>query len=258
MHTEKEIRTAIRPLVELYGVLNTSEVKQKLGDFLEYDEEDRQLSSTRNEMLVIQRIGNIVAHQIETIKTYQEGFIVDKSTKPARFCAITGLSDNITTLPEEEVRKRISRKTQKERKGRIVDWNAVDEKRTLLGLLGEQFVFEHERDAVSRFDEKSVERVIHLSAKQGDGFGYDIVSVNEQGKSVFIEVKTTTGKSETPFYMSRTEKEFFEENEDNNAYVYRVYNFNVEGRHGQILKIPAKKLLHNYNFDPVSFMVTKK
>ncbi|MDE7140902.1 MAG: DUF3883 domain-containing protein [Treponemataceae bacterium] len=258
MHTEKEIRAAIKPLVESYGVLNTSEVKQKLEDFLEYDKEDRQLSATRNEMLIIQRIGNIVAHQTEQVKTYQEGFIVDKSVTPALFYAVTGLSQDIQKVSEKEVQKRQSRVAKKERQGKMIDWASVNEKRTRLGSLGEQFVFEYERDAVSQFDAGAVDRVIHLSAKQGDGFGYDILSLNEKGETVFIEVKTTAGNLETPFYMSRTEKEFFEEHKDDNAFVYRVYHFSTEARHGQIVKIPAEKLLHDYHFDPVSFMVTKK
>ena len=58
--------------------------------------------------------------------------------------------------------------------------------------------------------------------------------------------------------MSRNEKLFFEENIDNNAYVYRVFNFNEESRHGQIKIVSAKELLENYNFEPISFMVTHK
>ena len=78
-HTEAEIRRAIKPLLTVYGELNTSEVKTLLHTVLEFSEEDNIPSATRNEVLIIQRIGNIVAHQTETIKTYDEGFILDKS-----------------------------------------------------------------------------------------------------------------------------------------------------------------------------------
>lgn len=78
MHSEAEIRRAIKPLLDKYGQLNTSEIKQKLDKVLIFDDEDRQMSKTRNEMLIIQRIGNIVAHQQETIKIYDEGFACDK------------------------------------------------------------------------------------------------------------------------------------------------------------------------------------
>jgi hypothetical protein len=62
-HTEAQIRRAIKPLLTVYGELNTSEVKNLLHTVLEFSEEDNIPSATRNEVLIIQRIGNIVAHQ---------------------------------------------------------------------------------------------------------------------------------------------------------------------------------------------------
>jgi hypothetical protein len=33
---------------------------------------------------------------------------------------------------------------------------------------------------------------VHVSEVEGDGHGYDIESINQEGESIFIEVKTTT------------------------------------------------------------------
>ena len=117
---------------------------------------------------------------------------------------------------------------------------------------------------LGRFGEK-------VAAKYLESKGYDIIQKNfmcRQGEIdiiardfnelVFIEVKTTTGSVETPFYISVNEKSFFEENKNNNAYIYRVYNFNPETSHGLIKIISAKDLFENYNFDPISFIVTPK
>ena len=257
MHTEPEIRGAIRPLVEFYGEMTTSDIKQHLEEVLDYDDDDRIPSETRNEILIIQRIGNIVAHQAETIKVYSEGFIVDKSYKPAHFFAIKGLSGHEQKIPEKEIKKRQKRAKQKHIYKKI-NWELENERRSLIGHLGEEFVYLKEVEKVKAIDPSSLDKVIHLSEKQGDGFGYDICSINENGESIFIEVKTTKGTAETPFYMSRNEKLFFEENIDNNAFIYRVYNFNEEARRGQIKIISAQELLENYNFDPISFMVTPK
>ncbi len=96
MHTEAEIRRAIKPLLDRYGQLTTSEVKEKLNEVLVFDNEDIVMSKTRNEILIIQRIGNIVAHQTEAVKVYEEGFIVDKNARPAIFTAVKGiLNENI-------------------------------------------------------------------------------------------------------------------------------------------------------------------
>jgi hypothetical protein len=56
-HTEAQIRRAIKPLLTVYGELNTSEVKNLLHTVLEFSEEDNIPSATRNEVLIIQRIG---------------------------------------------------------------------------------------------------------------------------------------------------------------------------------------------------------
>lgn len=261
MHTESEIRKAIKPLIELYGSLNTSEIKQKLSEVLEYDKEDLIQSQTRNEPLITQRIGNIVAHQGATRQIYNEGFIVDKSYSPALFMPIKGLSGEEEEFPEEELNDRKEKAKEKEEKRityKKINWNLENERRTEIGAMGEEFVYEREREKVQEFDRNAIDRVIHLSARQGDGFGYDILSINERGESVFIEVKTTTGDKDTPFFMSRNEKSFFEENRNNNAYVYRVYNFDTNTRHGLIMEISAEDLLTNYEFDPVSYMVSKK
>lgn len=257
MHSEAEIRRAIRPLLDKYGELSTTEVKEKLSDVLVYDEEDTKLSSTRNEILILQRIGNIPSHQTDAIvKEYAEGFIVDKSYKPAKFVALEGIGESKKPLSKNEINNRKS-KAQKFT-GRKIDWGIKRERNEDLGNLGEEFVYEIEKERVEGFDPSSLSRVLHLSRLQGDGLGYDISSVNEDGSVRRIEVKTTSGGLDTPFYMSRNEKDFFETYRDDEVYVYRVYDFDHLTRRGKIKVITANELLNDYDFDPITFAVIKR
>lgn len=256
MHTEAEIRKAIRPLLDKYGKLNTSEVKEKLKEVLVYDDEDKVLSLTRKEMMIVQRIGNIVVHQKDEIKEYDEGFIVDRTIKPANFIALIGIGDSKIALPENKILERRSR--AQKFAGRKMDWGKKRERDEEIGNMGEEYVCEYERDRVNTFDPSSVRRVLHLSRLQGDGLGYDISSVNEDGSVRKIEVKTTSRGLEAPFYMSKNEKMFFETYKDDEVYVYRVYDFNKSTRRGKIQIITANELLSNYEFDPISFAVIKK
>lgn len=256
MHTEAEIRRAIKPLLDKYGELSTTEVKQKLDEVLVFDDDDKEMSTTRNEILIIQRIGNIVAHQTDPLKVYSEGFIVDKSTRPAKFIAVTGIADSVVALPQSEIEKRQRHTAQFV--GRRVDWENKRERDKDLGNLGEEFVYEHERQRVGEFAPDAVDRVQHLSRIQGDGLGYDISSLNSDGSIKRIEVKTTSAEKDTPFYMSKNEKLFFETFKDDGACIYRVYNFNRLTRRGAILIITAEKLLQDYVFDPVTYVVYKK
>ena len=241
--------------------MNTSEVKSNIEEVLTFDDEDLIQSETRNEIKIIQRIGNIVSHQNEQIKVYPEGFIVDKSVSPTMFYPAVGTSSAVKPMNITERKKRKTRAESRKniRKARKRDWLAEQESHSELGALGEEFVFEREKDEVVSFDPGAVCRVIHLSREQGDGLGYDVLSLNVAGETLYIEVKTTEGDVDTPFFMSSNEKDFFEENINNpNVFIYRVYEFNKASRHGKIKKISAATLFADYEFDPMTYRVRKK
>jgi len=256
-HTEAQIRRAIKPLLTVYGELNTTEVKNLLHTVLTFDAEDNIQSRTRNETLIIQRIGNIVAHQIDTVKVYDEGFIVDKNYRPARFTLLNPISNaviqpNEITVIKEKTRRFIGRK---------VDWEKLRDRNNEIGDQGEEFILEFEIDRL--VETLSIERTLaiqnvqHLSRLQGDGLGYDIYSINDDGSPRYIEVKTTSGDFNQPFFMSENERRFFEEYGDS-AFIYRVYNFNKEARHGDVRIISASELFSDFNFDTTTWKVTPK
>lgn len=256
-HTEAQIRRAIKPLLTVYGELNTSEVKSLLHTVLEFSEEDNIPSKTRNEILIIQRIGNIVAHQDEKIKVYEEGFVVNKTTRPATFSLLNPISQKVFKPTEVET---IKEKT-KRFVGRKIDWEKARDRNNEIGDQGEEFAMEFEIDrlieTLSIERVKAMQNVQHLSRLQGDGLGYDISSINNDGSPRYIEVKTTSGDFNQPFYMSRNEKHFFEEY-GSSAFIYRIYNFNRETRRGDVKIISQSELFADFTFDTVTWQVTPK
>lgn len=257
-HTEAEIRRAIKPLLTVYGELNTSEVKKLLHTVLEFSEEDNKPSTTRNEVLIIQRIGNIPAHQKDIkIKSYDEGFIVNKNFRPAKFSLINPITQAVI---QPDVVKKIKAKT-KRFIARKIDWEKARDRNNEIGDQGEEFVLEFEIDrlieTLSIDRTRATQNVQHLSRLQGDGLGYDISSINDDGSPRYIEVKTTSGGFKQPFYMSKNEKHFFEVYGDS-AFIYRVYNFNRETRRGDVRIISQSELFSNFTFDPITWQVTPK
>ena len=86
MHGENNIRRFIGSIIDHYGVLDTTQIKNEMKKSKYFDEDDKVISDTRvAEFKVIQRIGNIISHQKQNIKIYKEGFVVDKTNKPAQF-----------------------------------------------------------------------------------------------------------------------------------------------------------------------------
>lgn len=256
-HTEAQIRRAIKPLLTVYGELNTTEVKNLLHTVLIFDAEDNIPSATRNETLIIQRIGNIVAHQADRVKVYDEGFIVNKNFRPAKFSLLNPIS-NVVIQPNEVTT--IKEKTRRFT-ARKVDWEKVRDRNNEIGDQGEEFVLEFEIDRLIETllleRAKAIQNVQHLSRLQGDGLGYDISSINDDGSPRYIEVKTTSGDFNQPFFMSENERRFFEEYGDS-AFIYRVYNFNKETRHGDVRIISSSELFADFTFDTTTWKVTPK
>ncbi len=259
MNSESKIRRSVKILLETYGALTTTEVKEHLHEVLVFDNDDLEPSNSReNEIRILQRIGNIVSHQKPDVELYEEGFVVDKRQVPAIWILVVGQYGYESTIDDETIaRLRERLDTYSPARYKKVNWDEVNERRTYLGRLGEEFVYNLELEHVGNFYPNPTTRVQHLSEYQGDGFGYDILSIDEDGNSKFIEVKTTKASNpNTPFFMSINERIFFEEHINDNAYLYRVYDFDPHSMNGRIMIISAEVLLNDYDFDPISFRVS--
>ncbi|WP_407567298.1 DUF3883 domain-containing protein [Limosilactobacillus fermentum] len=261
MTPEGTFRDAIALLVKQYGQLTTTGVKDLIEDVLQLDAEDLVQSKTRNEPMYKQRIGNIISHQKEQVH-YYNGYVVDKSKSPAVWSDIVGSQTNGDARPLEASEASVRRRRRKNFKPRHIDWNELMETRGVLGSAGEEFVYKEELSKVSNdpnLGALDASRVMHLSVVQGDGAGYDVISVDENGNTINIEVKTTAGPMTNAFYMSVNEYEYMKQNEDaTDVFLYRVYNFDLRTQTGEIAVITPRELFTDFNFDPTNFKVTHK
>jgi hypothetical protein len=112
-----------------------------------------------------------------------------------------------------------------------------------LGEAGERTIFENEKSLLHRSGRPDLaNKVEWISRDQGDGAGFDILSFDIEGKEKFLEVKTTTGWRNTPFYMSNNEVEFARRT--NNRYsIIRVYDFRRSAKAFQI-ENPIEQCVH--------------
>jgi|SaaInlStandDraft_1057018.scaffolds.fasta_scaffold62701_2 hypothetical protein len=130
--------------------------------------------------------------------------------------------------------------------------NNIQNKR--IGDLGEIWVLKQEKDfLIKNGKENLAEKVFHSAKNEGDGLGYDILSYKLNGEKKYIEVKTTKGRKNSTFYISRNELERSKIEADN-YYLYRVYEFNEETEKGKILKIIGD--LSDICVAPINYKVT--
>ena len=86
-------------------------------------------------------------------------------------------------------------------------------------------VIAHEKRSLIRAGRADLaHKVRHVSAIEGEYAGYDIESFTPEGQIKRIEVKTTRGPLEAPFYLKNHELEFARKNKDH-YFLYRVYHY---------------------------------
>lgn len=122
-----------------------------------------------------------------------------------------------------------------------------------IGNLGELFVIQLEKEKLKKANKpKLVKKVAHHAKDIGDGLGYDVLSYDENGNKMFIEVKATKSGKNTPFFITRNELARSKQ-EKNNYYIYRIYNFNDETLRGDVLVLQGDA--SNLCVEPVNYKV---
>lgn len=137
-------------------------------------------------------------------------------------------------------------------KGRVTDWSQKQATSKLLGDSGESLVIEFER---LKLKNAGLSEKAELVSKVLDGSGFDILSFDENENEIHIEVKTTTGKEDEPFYLSINEKEYLEEYRQN-YFLYRLYEFKFNPDRTKYFILSGKDFLSKSEFNATNFEVS--
>jgi hypothetical protein len=136
------------------------------------------------------------------------------------------------------------------------DFRKFSENNQELGLQGELYVIERERESLITNNRQDLaNKIEHASKSDGDHLGYDVISYDEFGNEKFIEVKTTEYGLGSSFFL--TDNELYTLNQIGNYFIYRVYNFNLLEKTGSIYVIDFMKgdLVTYFNLEPILFRV---
>ena len=132
--------------------------------------------------------------------------------------------------PERKTRKpsKVVTSAKKKSGPKNINFEKANKESKLTGDLGERLVLDFERDRLTKAGVKDVEDKVFLTSERqkeyGNAYPCDIISYDEKTKTkIFIEVKSTKGNAETPFFISAEEVQFSIEN-DANYRLYRVFH----------------------------------
>ena len=138
-------------------------------------------------------------------------------------------------------------------KGAQINFAKNNVENKLIGDLGELWVLEYEALKLKKFNQnKRIHEIEHTSKNIGDGTGFDIKSFDENGGTIFIEVKTTSGGLDAPFFITRNELEKSKQTSESYL-LYRVYNFDWSRSTADLLIIKGD--LENLCDFPTNFKV---
>jgi hypothetical protein len=162
----------------------------------------------------------------------------------------------VKSISEPQKQKEVISPERLYRTARKVDnWEEINKKRKKTGNEGEEIVVAIEQDFFESIGRKDLaQKVRHVSAEDGDGLGYDVLSFFENGSEKYIEVKSTTASLNSPFYLSRNELGFLKEHSED-AVIYRVF---VSEDAPQMRSDSIVEVLEKNDLIPVQYMVKTK
>ncbi|MBS5940104.1 DUF3883 domain-containing protein [Clostridium sp.] len=254
-YTEQEIMEVAIKVIEEYGELNTTELKEILNDIMQPSGEDLIINKNRNDTKFDQKVRNMISHRdnndlykyFDYRKDGRVGILISKS--------VIREAINIketTPVYGQDVKSSTRKEKKKAFNARKVDFDEVNKRNKEIGEEGELFVLKHE---IEHLGEPLGSKVRHVAKDDGDGAGYDILSYDKTGQVRFLEVKTTTAGLETPFFLTENERLFLEMYGDE-AEIVRVYNFNVQEKSGQIYRISGKEFLEKIKLQAIGYKAT--
>lgn len=128
------------------------------------------------------------------------------------------------------------------------------------GNMGEQIAIEIEKKRlISLHREDLIPKITHV-AKYKDGLGYDIISVNvdDSGneQEIYIEVKTTAGGKDMPFYVSANELKVSQRLREL-YYIYRICNLEKDCSAIEYYRLQGA-IDYTCEITPIDFIATPK
>lgn len=144
----------------------------------------------------------------------------------------------------------------KGKKKRKIDFEKESKINCKIGEHGERVVMKVEKDKLLSLGRKDLSSRVERKSEESDSFGYDILSFDQDGKEIFIEVKSTKHKADdnlVQFFISLNE--YRNAISYPNYYIYIVFEVNT--RNPKILKIEnLSSLGDKISIEPANYRVS--
>ena len=160
------------------------------------------------------------------------------------------------------------KKTNKKINGKSINQEKANKSKIESGKLGEKIVLDFEKKKLKDLGYENPNEYIDWVSKPDkdgktkDGLGYDIVSINDKGEKIYIEVKTSlTNKSNNiDFNISLKEVELMEGKlkniDESHAFIYYVSNIKKDLLIAELLIIDSK-MFQEFTLNSIMYEVNE-
>ncbi len=201
-------------------LINTYNFEQDLVEMLEiYDELSKEMKYQTYDEVIENLISNTDPNFImeKDAVNLLEKELLESSGLEETEIATLKLSD----IPEGRKTSKYSEMSKKTI--RKIDYAKKQKKNAENGLIGEKLVMAYEAEKLRSYGKEELIEKIKWISKEDDGTGYDILSFDENGNEIYIEVKSTADNENAVFFISTNEINTMEKLKEK-YFVYRVYN----------------------------------
>ena len=218
-----------------------------------------EFSSTIEEISPLNSVLITTSIPLEEYKEYLKRRTINHnfqaSRKNEKLNSIRDLARNFSRVPPQKPKEFVAPERLYRTARKIDNWDEINRKRKMTGLKGEEIAVVIEQEFFESIGRNDLaQKIRHVSAEDGDGLGYDILSFFENGREKYIEVKSTTTSLSSPFYLSRNEFGFLKEHSED-AFIYRVL---ISGDEPQVKTDSSREFLEKNDLIPVQYMVKAK
>jgi hypothetical protein len=123
-----------------------------------------------------------------------------------------------------------------------------------LGNKGEQYFMALEKQRLKNLGLGTKTYPLYVAREKGEHWGFDILSLNDLGEQVCLEVKTTNKGKNQPFKITKNELKVMSLYPDNYQ-IIRIYNFNEDTLEGDFFRIHAREISERYRRKTISYKV---
>jgi len=161
------------------------------------------------------------------------------------------LEDTKVKIKDFEYRSPKKTKGKKTNNKKVKTKKRRSDRSAFIGRKGEKIVFDFEKEKLKKINLNNLSEKVRWHAELNEKPGYDITSFDDKGDEIFIEVKSSSGKTINDVDLTKNEiMSMFNKKTKEKFYIYLVTNALTKPEI-EVIKNPSERLKDIANFNKI-------